>query len=284
MSEGCYAYKYVFCKKEALKTLFTIGAKDESAANYTLLLEIGRDQLNVGHFNKATQSLDHIQYHQWDEFTAADDLKSFLDNQQGKTFERVVVSSAFPQALLTPTRFFNNNYNLLDTLYDLPAQQYFHDSIPEWQLAIVYSIPQDIHTVLQSHFANMQVLHAYTPAIKLYNGSTAENQISIHFTSQYFSVLVKKAQHLQLVQTYSYKTGLDVVYYLLKICYEFGIPQADAHLVLSGLLEKNSAMFKELMNYFLHINFAQAPQITLATDDHPTYFFSSLYNLAACVS
>jgi hypothetical protein len=89
---------------------------------------------------------------------------------------------------------------------------------------------------------------------------------------------------VQLAQVYAYKTPLDVVYFLLKICYEFALDQSEVFLILSGLIDQDSAMYAELYNYFLNLHFAQAPLFSLPENDYPHHYFTSLYNLAACVS
>jgi hypothetical protein len=74
-----------------------------------------------------------------------------------------------------------------------------------------------------------------------------------------------------------------VAYYLLKICYAFELSQQEVYLILSGLVEKSSNLFAELQQYFAHIHFAQRPEISLPQTSHPHHYFTSLYNLAACV-
>ena len=127
-------------------------------------------------------------------------------------------------------------------------------------------------------------MHAHTPSIKVFNGFISVDQIDIHFSTQYFRVLVKKEKQIQLAQTYLYKNPLDVVYYLLKICYEFALDQTVVAIIVSGLIDKDSAMYTELHNYFLNIDFAQAPSYSIPENDYPLHYFTSLYNLAACVS
>jgi hypothetical protein len=50
-------------------------------------------------------------------------------------------------------------------------------------------------------------------SIKIYNGYAADKQLTVHFSTQYFSVLVKRDNAIHLAQTYFYKTPLDVIYY-----------------------------------------------------------------------
>ena len=173
---------------------------------------------------------------------------------------------------------------MLKAVYGPSAKAYLHDNVPEWQLTNLYAMPVAFHKALQASFSSLQFFHAYTPAIKIYNGYIADNQLNVHFTPQHFRVLFKKDSSIQLAQTYAYKTPLDVVYYLLKICYEFGLSQQELHVILSGLIEKDSAMFTELHQYFANVHFAHPPEITLPDDSHPYHFFTSLYNLASCAS
>jgi hypothetical protein len=89
-----------------------------------------------------------------------------------------------------------------------------------------------------------------------------------------------------MAQTFSYITPADVIYYLVKICHEFGFTQQAIRLAVSGLIEKESALYKELVHYFLNIRFRepswQAPVEGEA--QYPAHFFTSLNDLALCES
>ena len=148
----------------------------------------------------------------------------------------------------------------------------------------MFGLPKSLYQTLQQSFSTIDFCHAYTPGIKIYNGFVADQQLMVHFTPQYFRVLLKKQAAIHLAQTYSYTSPLDVVYFLLKICYEFELEQSTTNVILSGLMEKESPMFTELEQYFSHVHFAHPPEISLPESKYPHYFFTSLYNLAACVS
>jgi hypothetical protein len=173
---------------------------------------------------------------------------------------------------------------MLDLVYDQHAQQYLHDSIPEWQMVNMFSLPKALYQTLQQSFSTVNFCHAYTPTIKMYNGYVADHQLMVHFTPEYFRVLLKKDAAIHLAQTYSYTSPLDVVYFLLKISYEFNLDQSSVYIILSGLIEKDSSMYTEVEQYFANVHFAHPPEIKLPDNSHPQYFFTSLYNLATCVS
>jgi hypothetical protein len=96
-----------------------------------------------------------------------------------------------------------------------------------------------------------------------------------------------KDTSLLLAQIFSYQKAEDVLYWLLKICRQFSISQEQVILVLSGLIDKQSAVFKELYQYFLNIEFASIEndiQLSGEFEDYPVHFFSSIFKLASCVS
>lgn len=277
--------RYLSLKKTCrLKTLFDINSGKPPGSEHTLLLEAGDDFCSYAYLHKATRTIDSL-HHASFEITEGDEHLPALIKSLGETpVQSAVVCSAFPQALLVPATFFQQDYTLLDSIYGGVAQANFYDLVPEWQLTTVYAMPQWFDEALKDAFETVHHYHAYTPAIKIYNGYMAGNQLLIHFTQQHFRVLLKKSSAIQLAQTYEYKTPLDAVYYLLKICQEFELSQQDVFIILSGLVEKESAMFREIEQYFTNVHFAHPPEISLPGNEHPQHFFTSLYNLASCVS
>lgn len=263
-----------------MKTVFTIG--EAQGDRDRLLFELGRDYCNYAFVKD--RNIQLIRYLSFEEWEADQSLAAILKELQEQDFQSVFVCSALATALLVPQTHFNGKYNLLDIIYDLPKQFHLNDPVPEWQIVNMYSIPVSFRQLVLAHFPDARFYHAYTPALKIYNGFVAPDQIDIHFSTGQFRVLVKKENNIQLAQIYSYKTPLDVIYYLLRICYEFDLVQSDVFLIVSGLIDKDSALFKELHNYFLNLHFAQAPDYILPETEHPHYYFTSLYNLAACVS
>lgn len=280
-----YLAKGLICTKtEGLKTLFNIQSGRELSNEHTLLLEAGADYCSYAYWHRPSNVIDRLQFVSFDETEAEVRLAEILAELQPSAPRDVVFCAAFPQALLVPNKFFREEYSLLDAVYNQPTQAYFHDAIPEWQLVNLFAMPDAIYKRIQAAFGAVKLHHAYTPSLKVYNGYIADNQLLVHFTQQHFRVLLKKESSIQLAQTYAYKTPLDVVYFLLKICSEFALSQSAVHVILSGLVEKQSAMFTELQQYFANLHFAQPPALSLPDDSHPHHFFTSLYNLAACVS
>jgi hypothetical protein len=270
-------------KNLPVKTLFNIQSGKEIGSEHTLLLEAGSNYCCSAYLHKQSNTIDALHYASFEETETEQRLSEIIGDANGKT-DLAVVCSAFSQALLVPNKFSPRGDELLNLTYNQPAQAFLNDAIPEWQMTNFYSVPERFYKQVRHSFSAVQFVHAYTPTIKIYNGYMADSQVTVHFTTQHFRVLVKKDSTIHLAQTYAYKTPLDVIYYLLKICYELSLALQEVHLVLSGLIEKDSSLFTELQQYFNNVHFAHPPEINLPDHSHPHHFFTSLYNLASCAS
>lgn len=265
-----------------MKTVFNIGDADEVCDH--LLLEIGDSYCCYALLKGSERAFQQIKYITFDELEAEAALSQLLNELVKENCGQAIICSAFPQTFLSPKQGHKNDYILMDVIYDLPSQKFLKDEIPEWQMNVVYAIPVSVFNLVKEKFRFAEFRHVYTPSLKIYNGFTSTDQIDIHFNTKNFRVVVKKNKQIQLAQIYSYATPLDVVYYLLKICYEFQLEQSEVFIVLSGLIEENSAMYAELHHYFSNLHFAEAPSYSVPENEHPQHYFTSLYNLAACVS
>jgi hypothetical protein len=274
--------QFTLQKIENLKTVFTVGSAE--GQKDCLLIEIGQDFCCYAFLDIHSKKFTLIRYISFEDLESEEMLALIVEDLKKEQFGKVIACSAFAQALLVPQQYFNADNMLTVLIYDSVAHKQLSDAVPEWQVITSYSMPHTIYDVVSSGFQAVQFFHAYTPALKIYNGFVSADQLDIHFSTRFFRVLAKKNNQVHLAQTYSYKTPLDVVYYLLKICYELKFEQSELFLIISGLIDQESAMYQELHNYFLNLHFAQAPSYSLPETEHPYYYFTSLYNLAACVS
>ncbi len=252
------------------------------AENGRLIMEWGSDHCCYAIVAEHSNRVQLLRYYGFNLADEEEAIMQVAEELQMLHFSKIVLSPALPTSLLLPSKFAADAKLSLDGIYSEVNQTYFSDAIDEWQLVNAYMVPAKIHNTLKAALPQAKYVHGYTTALKMYNGFSAEDQVCVHFTPQQFMVMVKKGALLQLAQTYQYKSPLDVVYYLLKICSGLGLQQEELYVVLSGLVEEDSAMYKELRHYFLNLHFAQPPALVLPENDYPEYFFSSVYNLAAC--
>lgn len=261
-----------------MKTLFQFG--DQNKNVNTVLCEWGRQHCCLAGFDSKANQLSWLTYNTYDQLDETSIQAIITEVESSGT---ILVASAFPESIFTPLGY--NGEEVLQSLYN-PEKSVvaLSDSINEWQVKNHYLLPKAIHNAVNHKFSNVSYINFFTAALKGYNDITASDQIAVHFSPNQFSVLVKKGGQLQLAQLYSYQSPLDVVYYLMKIIEEFNLSKEETVLIISGLIEESSDLYRELYQYFLNIQFASSSMASIEGDTYPSHFFTSIYNLAACVS
>ncbi len=273
-----------FAKKGRVNTIFQIKGSEENKEG-VLLCEWGAAHCCIAWYNeqqKILSDLHYVSFDALDEPTVLHIIEAL--SERADYASKIIICSSFPQAIVTPAKLYNTENNLIAALYGRRFTPQFTEAVNEWQVINVFAFPAQIGSAITKRFPTALVTHVYTPELKIYNGFVAENQVVVHFTPKHFRVTVKHSGQLQLAQIYFYNAPLDVVYYLLKIFEELELDKADTTLILAGLIEQESPLYKEIDGYFLNVHFAKASTILLSGNDHPQHFFTSIYNLAACVS
>ncbi len=268
-----------------MKELFSIHTNENEQREIdVLLLEIGDDFCCYAVCNRTSGSIQKLTYYSLEPEDESDLINKVLTEKNVITdkLQHVYISSALPQAILVPETYFQRESaeEVLKSTYLLNRADTADDVVPDWQIVVMYQLP---HQKFVSELPNVKFLHHYSASLKSYREIKSENWISIHFTPRQFRIIVNKDQQLKLVQTYSYTAPLDVAYYLIRIFDEFSCSQSETAITVSGLVEENSALLKELHKYFLNINFHQPASNYVVQVQYPQHFFSSMYNLAACV-
>ena len=141
------------------------------------------------------------------------------------------------------------------------------------------------HSVISRRFSTGKFWNLNSVFLKNFSAER-KNAMLIDFRGNEFSVIVFKDNLLQLVQTFTYSSSADVLYYLLKISQQLGTSQQEVKITLSGLIEKDSAIYRELYKYFIHLDFEILPggiRIAETLNEYPDHYFSSICKLATCV-
>lgn len=267
-----------------LNTIFEIGGTGDRDTGI-LLCEWGAGHCCIAMLHEPSKTLTYLGYfgvEANDEPAVASVLEALAGRAASAT--RVVICSAFPQAVLVPRRLFKEGQDFISPMYGNRFAPQLSEAINEWQVVNAFALPAHLHHPITARFPEALITHVYSAELRIYNGFVAEHQMVIHFSPNYFRVVVKKSGQLQLVQIYFYKAPLDVVYYLLKIVEELQLDKDDTYLVVSGLIEESSVLYKDIESYFSNVHFAKPHPVTLTSNDHPQHFFTSMYKLAACVS
>jgi hypothetical protein len=159
------------------------------------------------------------------------------------------------------------------------------ENVPGWSLYNVYRLPSNLHSAISWKFLSAKSWSINSVLLKDHSSKKDETMI-IDFKTDEFSFVALKSNKLLLAKTFSYSSPEDVLYYLLKCCQQLNLSQQTVKLSLAGLIEKDSAVYRELYKYFINLEFESlSADVKLAETlaVHPEHYFSSISKLAACV-
>jgi len=248
-----------------------------------LLCEFSQHHICIARADAISKKLKGVSYYELRNLLEPEKLQDILTAEEIDTSNRLIVSSAFRYVLLIPASQFTEEgaRHLFATTYGSDGEALFFNELPTYNAVLVHAIPQGLMDILKSLGAT-NATHLYGCLLQSNEAAIAGETLFVHFTSKKIYITAIKDGQLQLAQTYFYTTPLDVVYYLLSIGQQYGFSQSNASVFLSGLISEDSAMYKELYQYFSNIQFWRPSDKALLPSEYAPHFFSSLYNLAAC--
>lgn len=271
--------------KRNLKQLFTIENQNGAPVQPVLSLRLGNHHLGYSITNPGGEVLYSLGYFQT-EHTDTEALETLLEQTPAlkEPFYSVQVSWDFTgNALLSSVGHQpESSGSMLKALYGSNGQEaVITENITDWQLFNVYAVPADLLHKVQQQYPSAQSRHQFSLAMKEVIAATDAGNVYVDFRPDEFSVVIVKESKLLLAQTYYYTTPEDVLYYLLKCCAYLDLSQQESQLQVSGLIDSDSALYKELNQYFLNIEFRES---AWQRTDFPAHFFTTLNDLARCAS
>jgi hypothetical protein len=273
-----------------VKRLFHI--KNDSAGETSqavLSLGIGERHVSFAITDKTGTELHSLAYYRAEEIDSECLSGVFLDNSElNRSFYVVQVSYDHSKNVLIPTQHFDAHVSktILDSMHGKNGQSaVISEAVNEWQLYNVYAVPKEVQDWLGSKFPSAIYRHHFTLGIKtMPAGSSDRLLINIH--TDEFSFIAIKDNKLMIAQTHLYESPEDICYYLLKTCHQFSISQEKVEVSVSGLVEKESQLYRELYQFFVHVEFRlptwQLPET--AGNECAPHFFTTLNDLARCAS
>lgn len=268
------------------KELFHIKSEQEVPAQAVLLIRAGAYHLCFAVCNGNGRILHELVYHQsagWD----AEGLDAWLNQYPvlRQDFFEVHITWDQPAATLIPAAFYRMEEarNVLQQLHGpLPLHDVVSEQVLVWQLYCIYAVPVTLREWMQRHFPSAQCRHQYSNALKQPALSDGETLL-LDFRNGAFSLTAFRQQQLLLARDWEYQSPEDVIYALLRVCNEYAISRETAVLRLSGFIDRDSSLYRELYGYFLNTEFREAAWQT-SDAIYPPHYFTAVNDLYPCVS
>jgi hypothetical protein len=273
-----------------VKQIFTISSgKEQDAVQQVLSVRLGERHFGFSISDHASGELLQLTWYTIGETGNHELQEVYMKHPELRhAFYKTIIGYDHPQSVLVPLHSYKQDDSrlLLATMYGVNGQHpVIAESVPGWQLQNVYAVPAEIQDWITAHFPAAHYWHSYSVGIRQIPVTDPDGVILLDFHTHHFTLIAGKENRLLLAQTFPYETAADVIYHLLKVCIAFSFSQEKAKLLVSGLVEKDSNLYRSLVQYFLDIQFREpAWQMPAAGQEYPPHFFTSLNDLAVCAS
>jgi hypothetical protein len=223
-----------------------------------------------------------------------DDLFYELRTNSGlldKSYGNTKVFYNVEESVLIPAYKFNGNAaaNYIDVLYgDADNTVVKQDDVKSSeQLFVAYRIHKTLHDAVNRNFLNLKQHHVYTASVQNVlskeRGGTNE-LLKLQFYEDKIIAAVTRDGKLQIVQSFSYQSAEDVLYYALHLANTYNLNPDELHLELSGVIASGSQAYQLLQQYFKNMfveNIDEGALLEEKLRQYPLHYFSPFFNLAS---
>jgi hypothetical protein len=260
-----------------------------------LIMEIDQQHFYYVVLN-ATGTLMALKYYQF----STRHYREVIENMQQILKEDTVLKEKmkestvlfnWPENCLVPAPYFDaaHSREIVELVHgDLNKGVILNDKIDSWDIYNVYRIPVEVNDFFSNQFPGGRYAHLYSMWVKCQQkDDLLQENVNVIFYPEKILVMVITGGQLQLIQNFEYQTAEDIASHLLQVYQQFQMNQEETVLRISGMIELKSALYQELLKYFLVIETLPLPtELTLAEDlqAYPEHYFSPLLKMAACAS
>jgi hypothetical protein len=194
--------------------------------------------------------------------------------------------------MLVPESLFDSN-NLRAFLkfhHDVDEKDhiYFQELKPA-EAFVIYTVPVFLEEIVRANFKGAKFSHHSFSLI--YNAFENKNKnealpsIHIHFSNDFFDVLIIKNNKIQLFNSFFYKKNTDVIYFVSNLLNLFSLTPDNIKIYILGDINLESELKQELGKIFKIINFEKFNPGFIYGDKFSTlaqHKFTNLLNVFNC--
>lgn len=252
-----------------------------------LICEISPDGFSYVFENDVEKKFHGLSVFYFNDGTGIEAQLKTIYNEQPllrKEYKKVFVSYSGGESAMLPEELYKPGENepLLNMLYgDLQPGNVAADVVANKKVYNVYRVSSEIHKVLVDMFPLAVFNHHNSLLIKQ---DIPGDLLHVIFYKNTFLAILIKGGFLQIIQTYLYNSGADVIYYMENIRRQFNMVNIPVR--AGGKIEEGSDLHKELHHHYPGMVFTELPAEYTYADSLkklPPHYFSHLFSLARCV-
>ena len=274
-----------------MKTVLEILPVEIDAYHCILVCEISNEGFSYAIKNDETNTYVGVSVSHFNKNTGTDDYSINLQNGLqlqsllSGNFKKVYIINSFGESVLIPFYLYDSqeNKNALNLIHgDLQDNaSILTDVIAKHEIYNSYRVSTPVLSVIKSKFPEALNRHQYTVLLK--QMPAEEDKLLVIFYSKKIVVMLNKNSSTQFINTFAYTTAEEVLYILLNTCKQFAAENIPVE--ISGMIENNSALSKEIFKYFTTVSFKKLPPGCNYSEEitkHPSHYFSHIFAVDSC--
>ncbi len=219
-----------------------------------------------------------------------DDLETIIsENSIFQTiFEEVFVVYSTPIYTIVPTSLFDSSKasEYLKFNSKILANDYIsQDTLDNKEIVVVYVPYININNFLFEKYGAFDYFHSSTVLLNLIlkqEKNSRDSKVFLHLQHNHFDCIVTKNGHLELCNSYSYKSPEDFIYFTLFCLEQLQLNPEKTPVFLSGEIEKDDPNYTIAYTYIRHLDFLKDNFSTIKLENQLPHKNIILKNLAQC--
>ena len=231
-------------------------------------------------YNDSIQGMVSYYFDNEPEYAKASHLKEIVKKHYSNTNVPAYLFYNFFESSLIPKEFYKvqKEAEMLEPIFDYSANATILTDESD-DLMNIYAVPSGLHQFILEN--NIHWKHSGTCQHSL------DDNVYCIFYNNALKLVLHKNDQVHLIQQFGFRSAHEAAYHILNACRQCDIQPSEEKLVIAGMIDQDSPMFKELRKYFNEITFAeQETPVTknIALSAYPDHFFHHLISQLACVS
>ena len=276
-----------------LRELFYINGNVQEAGGSggdSLLIILSEHLLSIIIYNPQARSVNSWRMAELptDILNLEDAVRGYLSNNISlhSINGRVDVVAVTGRQSIIPLSLYNEQDLSLFAHLQFPSgkeDQLLSDRDEQSGTAVLYSLSHSALSAIGKYFSSVNITHLFHHYLKKH--ASGDPVITVHILPSSCIVTVQHRQKWQLLQSYQYRSGEDVLYVVLKAIDQLGIDPAEAQVYVNGLVDRKSALAQLLEQYLSNVEWG-SDQVFQYPDAEgfDKHSFSFIDSILTCVS
>lgn len=188
------------------------------------------------------------------------------------SYASIAIAISSERFLMAPQQYAEEEYkaNLFSVMYQpLHSDIILSDAIMDKGPVCLALVPKEIVEFCHVYWPKAVIECATVVNIKGIMRTFSQlikRQIFVQVATGNIEIIIIQGLRLLYINSFRYKTGEDILYYLLFVLEQLGFSHTDEELVLLGQVVEDSDLVKQLKLYFLSLTFAKEVETSINDD------------------